>query len=218
MLDAAAAEAERIRLLLLADDFRERALYEMMHGVLEIRWEDTIKRDIPKPKFMLEKPAEEWNEDEIRASFEYEERVTFLMSERQRYKNMLEAEYGKIKETVNDTVRKFNSRLRDLLLLKLKVEAARKQQILRLQNRQLFALGRMKIKEKETACLREIKENDDKMVVTVEQLAELRKTMEECKAITEVLLSREKQLEKYFKRDFAEFSNLIQNQAMKLYK
>lgn len=53
ILDWEAAEAERIRLLLLADDFRERALIKMMDGVLEVRWEDTLKRDIPKPKCMV---------------------------------------------------------------------------------------------------------------------------------------------------------------------
>lgn len=52
-LDAKAAEEERIRLLLLADDFRERALMVMMNGVLEIRWEDELKKDVPIPKCMV---------------------------------------------------------------------------------------------------------------------------------------------------------------------
>lgn len=53
-LDAKAAEEERIRLLLLADDFRERALMAMMNGVLEVRWEDELKKDVPIPKFMVD--------------------------------------------------------------------------------------------------------------------------------------------------------------------
>lgn len=52
-LDAKAAEEERIRLLLLADDFRERALMAMMNGVLEVRWEDELKKDVPVPKCMV---------------------------------------------------------------------------------------------------------------------------------------------------------------------
>ncbi|GLG92432.1 Uncharacterized protein GBIM_00132, partial [Gryllus bimaculatus] len=48
-----AAEAEALRLALLADDFRERALITMMHGVLELRWEDKIKKDVPKPKCLV---------------------------------------------------------------------------------------------------------------------------------------------------------------------
>lgn len=56
ILDAKAAEEERIRLALLADDFRERALMAMMNGVLEIRWEDEIKKDVPLPKCMVSFP------------------------------------------------------------------------------------------------------------------------------------------------------------------
>lgn len=53
ILDAKAAEEERIRLLLLADDFRERALMVMMNGVLEVRWEDELRKDVPIPKCMV---------------------------------------------------------------------------------------------------------------------------------------------------------------------
>lgn len=53
ILDAKAAEEERIRLLLLADDFRERALMTMMNGVLEVRWEDELKKNVPKPKCLV---------------------------------------------------------------------------------------------------------------------------------------------------------------------
>lgn len=53
ILDAKAAEEERIRLKLLADDFRERALMTMMNGVLEVRWEDELKKDVPLPKCMV---------------------------------------------------------------------------------------------------------------------------------------------------------------------
>lgn len=53
ILDAKAAEEERIRLALLADDFRERALMAMMNGVLEVKWEDELKKDVPLPKCMV---------------------------------------------------------------------------------------------------------------------------------------------------------------------
>lgn len=53
VLDAKAAEEERIRLALLADDFRERALMTMMNGVLEVKWEDQLKKNVPLPKCMV---------------------------------------------------------------------------------------------------------------------------------------------------------------------
>ena len=41
------------KLLLAIEDFKDQALEKMMHGVLEIRWEDEIKKDIPLPKCMV---------------------------------------------------------------------------------------------------------------------------------------------------------------------
>lgn len=35
------------------DDFRERALIEMMDGVLEKLWHEEIKKPIPKPQCMV---------------------------------------------------------------------------------------------------------------------------------------------------------------------
>lgn len=53
ILDAIAAEKERLRLELMADDFRDRALMYMMDGVLEHRWEDEIKKPVWKPSCMV---------------------------------------------------------------------------------------------------------------------------------------------------------------------
>lgn len=53
ILDAKTAEEERLRLLMLADDFRERALMAMMNGVLEVRWEDELRKEVPIPKCMV---------------------------------------------------------------------------------------------------------------------------------------------------------------------
>lgn len=114
LLDKQAAEEERIRQLLLADDFRERALMAMMDGVLEVRWEDTIKIDVPKPACMLEKKPEDYTSEDILAVKQYENDVQFLMEERERYKRMLEAEYGRVMELLKEGIDKFNERLSDL--------------------------------------------------------------------------------------------------------
>lgn len=114
LLDKQAAEEERIKLLLLADDFRERALMAMMDGVLEVRWEDIIKIDVPKPACMLEKKPEDYTSEDISAVKQYEKDVQFLMEERERYKRMLEAEYGRVMELLNDGIDKFNGKLIEL--------------------------------------------------------------------------------------------------------
>lgn len=52
-MDRLNAKAETWHFAELADNFREQALAVMMDGVLEVRWEDEIKKDIPKPKCMV---------------------------------------------------------------------------------------------------------------------------------------------------------------------
>lgn len=114
ILDRQAAEAERIRQLLLADDFRDRALMKMMDGMLEIRWEDTIKIDVSKPACMLEKQPEQYTSSDIASVKKYEADVEALQQERERYRRMLEAEYAKINEFLQESIDKFDAKLNEL--------------------------------------------------------------------------------------------------------
>jgi len=45
-------EYERRRLM-LADDMKDRGLNAMMDGALQKLWQDEIKKDVPKPEFMV---------------------------------------------------------------------------------------------------------------------------------------------------------------------
>lgn len=112
-------EAERIRQLLLADDFRERALMKMMDGVLEIRWEETIKIDVHKPACMLEKQPEQYTSDDIKAVKKYEADVEALRQERERYKRILEADYAKISGLRQEGIDKFDTKLNDFFQVSL---------------------------------------------------------------------------------------------------
>lgn len=106
-------ETERIRQLLLTDDFRERALMKMMDGVLEIRWEETIKIDVRKPACMMEKQPEQYTSDDIKAVKKYEADMEILREERERYKRILEADYVKISGLVQEGIDKFDVKLND---------------------------------------------------------------------------------------------------------
>jgi len=108
-----AAEAERTRQLLPVDDFRERALMKMMDGMLEIRWEDTIKIDVCKPACMLEKQPEQYTPDDIAAVRKYEADVEILRQERERYRRMLEADYAKINGLLQEGIDKFDAKLNE---------------------------------------------------------------------------------------------------------
>lgn len=119
ILDEQAAERERIERLLLADDFRERAMIKMMDGVLEVRWEDTIKMDVRKPACMLEKQPEQYTSDDVTAVRKYEADVEALRQERERYRRMLEADYAKINGLLQNGIEKFDAKLNEFFQVSL---------------------------------------------------------------------------------------------------
>lgn len=106
------AKMERIRLLLLADDFREKALMKMMDGVLKVRWEDIIKRDISKPVCLL-KPADQHTKEDILAIKQYDQDVENLHQEREKYRRILEMDFAKVHGILWEGIDQFNLRLEE---------------------------------------------------------------------------------------------------------
>lgn len=51
--DEMSTNEEKNNKLLKIDNFKQRALIIMMDGVLEKRWEDELKKDVPKPECMV---------------------------------------------------------------------------------------------------------------------------------------------------------------------
>ena len=86
---------EAARAAARADNWRERGLDHMMGGVLEVRKEDELKKDLPLPgAFMLPvdkggKVPEEWNEDEQKLAKEYERKCKELQEERDKFHKVL---------------------------------------------------------------------------------------------------------------------------------
>jgi len=51
--DEMSTNEEKNNKLLKIDNFKQRALMIMMDGVLEKKWEDELKKDVPKPECMV---------------------------------------------------------------------------------------------------------------------------------------------------------------------
>lgn len=144
LIDAAAAEAERRRLALLADDFRERALMKMMNGVLEIRWEDEIKKTPPPPECIRSgKDPKDYTPENLSEILEWENEIKFLESERERYMVMLVSEQAKIDQTIDDQYRKFNLKVGATLMEKIQVEFAIASEDLKLMRNELYNFTRL---------------------------------------------------------------------------
>lgn len=97
----------------------------------------------------MEKEPEEFNEEDLRAVKQYEADIVFLESERERYKILLEAEYGKVAQSVREGIKKFNGRLDELFSLKLKIDSALDQYSLRTHRKRLHYYREIVVSEKE---------------------------------------------------------------------
>ncbi|XP_014610043.1 PREDICTED: cilia- and flagella-associated protein 43-like [Polistes canadensis] len=202
ILDKQAIEAERIRQLLLADDFRERALMAMMDGVLEVRWEDVIKKDIPKPMCMLIKQPEDYTVEDIREVKKYETDVENLMENRERYKKILEADYVKVKSSLQEGIDKFNSQLNEFYLSKLKLKAAIKQMEFHYVRGRIRNYTRVKNIENYEKMSNEIAKNQQSETTLKEELESFENVQKHLLTPMEAMYNREKILEKKFRSEF----------------
>lgn len=109
------------RLAEMSDNARERALYQMMKGVLEANPEEELKKDLERPE-VLKKPEEEWGEDEHRVAKEFEKKEQELKEQREKYKKSLETELRKHQGSINETTAAFDEKLNQLFQLKIKTE------------------------------------------------------------------------------------------------
>ncbi|XP_078052149.1 cilia- and flagella-associated protein 43-like [Augochlora pura] len=203
LLDRQAAEAERIRRLLLADDFRERALMTMMDGVLEVRWEDVIKIDVPKPACMLEKRPEDFTEDDILAVKKYEKDVQFLREERERYNRKLEAEYTKVMGLLQEGIDKFNTKLDQLFRLKMNIESAINQMHLRYVRGCLRNYRRMVSLREEEKIKKQVSSKEKYLVILQNNMEIFKSLHQELWMQHELITAREKTLSKRFKGEFS---------------
>ncbi|KAI4496090.1 hypothetical protein M0802_008130 [Mischocyttarus mexicanus] len=218
ILDKQAIEAERIRQLLLADDFRERALMAMMDGVLEVRWEDVIRKDIPKPKCMLIKQPEDYTAEDIRAVKKYQTDVENLLEDRERYKRILEVDYTKVESSLQEGVDKFNSKLDELFLLKLKLKSAIKQMEFRYVRGRIRNYTRVKNIENYEKMKNEIAKNQQSETTLREELESLENVQKNLVTPMEAMFNREKILNKKFRSEFPSLGRASVDLLLRQYK
>lgn len=216
--EAKYAEEERLRLALLADDFRDRALYMMMSGVLEVKWEDELKKEVPLPKCMIEKRPNEYTEEDKRNIKEYEDKVIFLCNERERYKTMLEVEFNKISLSLRDSIRKFNQKLKDTVEYKMYVDSAMNQENLRVMRARLTQFERIKLYQKEDRIKLHMDKNEGIIQDLQDAIKHLNEVLNECRVNVESMQVKEKVLEKAFRKELQDLSTPVQEQALKIYR
>ena len=110
------------RLAEKGDNARERALMMMMQGRLEANPEDELKKDLVPPDFMINKPQEEWSEDDQKAAKEFEKKKQQLQEDREKYRKSLETELKKLQSGISEATAVFDEKLGQLFQRKVKTE------------------------------------------------------------------------------------------------
>ncbi|XP_046615364.1 cilia- and flagella-associated protein 43-like [Neodiprion virginianus] len=202
ILNKQATEANRLRLLLLADDFRERALTAMMDGVLEVRWEDLIKKDILKPQCMLTKTTDAYSAEDVLAVQQYEKEVETLSQEREKYKRILEADYSKVSGSLEDGIKRFEQRLREFFVTRIRVESAIQQLGLRFWRGCYRNMRRQQMYESEERLKLTISQKEAEIVSLSEEVRRQQSAIADLKGHYDTACNREKWQEKKFKTEF----------------
>ncbi|CAG9769685.1 unnamed protein product [Ceutorhynchus assimilis] len=218
ILDAKNSEEEKNKILHLAEDFRDTALTNMMNGVLEVKWEDELKKNVPKPECMLQKKTEFYNKEDVRAIGNYEKKTQQLQSDRHKYKSLLQDEFQKLSVNLRDSIKTFNRKLSESNNLKFHVDSGMNQQNL-IVNRQIIKQKqRIEISQMEQDIIQKIKLHEGRVEENQAYAILIYEALQECKINMQSMATKEKQLEKAYRKDFQDLPPIIQEQAFKLYK
>ncbi|XP_076460305.1 cilia- and flagella-associated protein 43-like [Babylonia areolata] len=211
------ADEER-RLREKGDNQRERALDMMMGGVLEIRKEDELKKDVPVPLFMQQKAETEWTEDEQKMAKEYERKVKELNEEREKFRKQLETELRKLQGLITESMANFDESLNQLFLKKIKVMMVLYQEelkILRLR-RALLTEEELEIRERELLFRMEHKKKLKQLAN--EAVLESRSNLDEFRNQYDILVAEDKVMDKAFKREFHDVSAIMADHLYRLFR
>lgn len=210
-------EAER-RAKERGDNVRERALNQMMGGVLEVKKEDELKKDIPKPAFMTQKEESDWSEDEQKLAKEFERRVKELQEEREKYRKQLETELRKNQSLIQEGMQGFDDMLNTVFMKKIKVMMVIYQEELKILRLRYSLLVEEELETRE-AELNGMLDHKKKMkVLAAQTVTETRKNVDAYREQYDILLAEDKVMDKAFKREFNDVSAVQQDQLYRLFK
>ncbi|XP_041787290.1 cilia- and flagella-associated protein 43 isoform X1 [Anopheles merus] len=220
LLELERQERERRQRELLEDDFKDRALVTMMDGVLEHRWEDEIKKSLPLPQCLeIGKEPQHYNETDIREVNEYEEQSRVLHQERLRYRKMLQDELHELAISLDEQIKRFNTAVAKLTLQKIVIEAAIRQEEMRILRATLYNHARL-VYDANVARLRaQIEQNADYTDQLTEVLNEFQEKAADYRNTYDTLRTKDRLLDKQFKINFSDTAqSALVDQAYKIFK
>ncbi|XP_073210543.1 cilia- and flagella-associated protein 43 isoform X4 [Lepidochelys kempii] len=211
------AKIEMERRLASLNSARQRALYDMMNGVLEIKKEDILKIEIPPPPF-VSKPDTLWNEEEKKVFKEFEKKVKELNEEREKYRKTLETELKKLQTSIQETTQTFDDTVSKLFERKVKSEMVIYQEELKINNLLYSLLLDEELSTRE-AGLNHFLDKKQKEKLSTAQAVQVARAQDDAYRETyDNLAAEDKILERGFKKEFSDVPAHHIDHLFKLYK
>ncbi|KAK1164357.1 cilia- and flagella-associated protein 43 isoform X1 [Acipenser oxyrinchus oxyrinchus] len=199
------------------DNARERALDDMMGGVLEVKKEDILKMEIPQPEFMS-KPEAQWLEDEKKQFKEYEKKVKELNEEREKYRKTLEAEMKKLQTSIKDSTQVFDETLSRLFERKVKSEMVIYQEELKIANLVFSIVIEEELVNRETELNHLLDKTRKMKHASAEELKNCKAQVDAFRETYDNIVAEDKLLDRGFRKEFFDVPTSMVDQLYKLYK
>ncbi|XP_069620079.1 cilia- and flagella-associated protein 43 [Ranitomeya imitator] len=212
-----AKQEEEKRLAAQEDNAKQRALNDMMGGVLEVKKEDILRMEVTQPGF-LAKAETEWSEDEKKQFKDYDKKCKELNEEKEKYRKILEAEMKKIQASIMETTLTFDEILTKLFEKKVKCEMVINQEELKISNLLFSILIEEEIHVR-AAQLNQIMDKKRKQKNQTSDLVKTFKTaVESFQESYDDLVAEDKLLDRGFKKEFSDVPAHHVDQLYKLYR
>lgn len=198
------------------DNYRERALLEMMGGNLEDRKAQEDKEEIVKPEWMS-KAKEEMSDAQKQLLKEFEKKMAIFKEEQEKHKKALETELRKLQLGISDLMDGYDRRLEEFFQMKLNYDSYIHEKELSIIKQTQFAMTSENDELIEAQLGKRIEELKQEKIESQNEIPEIKKELERCREEYESALKRDKELDKQFKKEF--HSNEIYFESLnKLYK
>ncbi|XP_078421122.1 cilia- and flagella-associated protein 43 isoform X2 [Cetorhinus maximus] len=211
-------KAEQLRLLAAkADNWRERALKDMMGGVLETKKSDILKMEIPVPSFM-DKAEYEWTEEQAKQAKEYAIKEQELNEEKDKYRKTLESELKKLQSSIAESTSNFDDTMNKLFEKKVRTEMIIYQEELKICNL-VFSLRieeEIQIRDAQLNYL--LAEQKDFMFLKSQMTQSTKVTVDRFRETYDDLVAEDRLLDRGFRKEFSDVSASMVDQLYKLYK
>ncbi|XP_015722732.1 cilia- and flagella-associated protein 43 [Coturnix japonica] len=208
---------EMERQLASLDNERQRALNDMMGGVLEVKQEDILKMDIPPPSF-LSKPEDEWNDHEKKIFRKYEEEVKELNEQKEKYRTQLRNELEELEASIQEIAQNFDKSVCKLFERKVDLEKVIYQEELKIVNLIYSLLLDEELDSREAGLHHFLVKKQKEKVKIAGAVQTTKKKIEFYTEQYCNVMAEDKNLEYSFRKEFADVPANLLDELSELYK